>query len=117
MTDIHGNPEPHYIHSPVYPYRPPQAHSLPHLEPGLTCLVLVYALFAILYVLGFVSFLPRTGWHDTLVAAASCPSLIAGACWESVKKIPHVGLFLYLLPGLAVATAPFALDFYLMSRH
>ena len=63
MTDIHGYPEPHYIHVPVYPSidRPRDDLPFPHLEPlaMTSAIVLLYALFAILYVLGLVSFLPR----------------------------------------------------------
>jgi hypothetical protein len=110
MTDIYGNPTPSYIYVPV----PPHRRSRPVPFPGLCLFIQLYALFAFLYVVGLVSAFPRTGWHDALLAAGLLPSLIVAACWPSVKHIPAIGPALYVLPGLALITVPFAFDFYLI---
>jgi hypothetical protein len=116
MTDIHGNPTPGYVHVPVYPYVP--ADGTPFAKLGAdfmeSAVFLLYIAFAVLYVFGFLSGVPRTGWHDALVAAGVLLSMIAGAYWPSVKRIPALGRALYFLPGLALAMLPFTLDFYLI---
>ena len=121
MTDIHGNPEasypePHYVYVPVYPYRP--IAGTPFVSLGAefmdSAVFMLYIAFALLYAFGFINCLPRTGWHDALAAAGVLPSLLAATCWPSVRRIPTVGPVLYFLPGLALATLPFAFDFYLM---
>jgi hypothetical protein len=116
MTDIHGNPTPNYVYVPVYPDY--YADCTPFAKLGAdffdSAVCLLYAIFALLYVLGFLSGLPRTGWHDALAAAGVLLSMLAGPYWPSVRRIPAIGPLLYFLPGLALATLPFSLDFYLM---
>ena len=116
MTDIYGNPTPSYVYVPVHPYVP--APCTPFVKLGAdfmeSAVFLLYIAFALLYVFGFLSGLPPTGWHDALAAAGVLLSMIAGAYWPSVRRIPAIGPALYFLPGLALATLPFTLDFYLM---
>lgn len=110
MTDIWGNPVPHYIYVPTSPLPPPR-----HVPfPGLSIVVMLYALFAGLYVTGLVSHFPRTGRHDALIAAGTVPTLIIATAWPSVRRIRAIGPVLYVLPGLALAILPFAIDFYLI---
>jgi hypothetical protein len=80
--------------------------------PGL--IVLLYALFAALYGSGCLAFLPRTGWHGAILAAAFVPTVIASWLWPLTEHVPYAGRLIYYLPGLALACAPFALDVYLM---
>jgi hypothetical protein len=116
MTDIWGNPTPHRIYVPVHPYCP--VDGTPFVRLGAefmeSAVVVLYIVFALLYFFGFASGIPRTGWCDTLAAAAVVPSLLVGAYWSAVRRIPRIGSVIYFLPGLAVAMLPFALDFYLM---
>src|SRR5262245_37441246 len=126
MTDIWGNPdvtdlrgyadERDYRFDPCYSCEPRDILPFPYFgqENLPSAIFLLYVLFAILYVPGLVSSLPRTGWHDALVGAAAFPSLLAAACWPKVQRLPYVGSLLYCLPALALALSPFALDFYLM---
>jgi hypothetical protein len=94
-------------------YRPFPYFDLDQEEvPGF--IVLIYALFTTLYGFGLVSFLPRTGWHNALLAAAFVPTCIVCWLWPLTEHIPHAGRLIYLLPALALPLAPFALDFYLM---
>jgi hypothetical protein len=112
MADIYGNPDPRYYrHMPDqpstgFPSYPP--------FPGLCLIVELYAVFAFLYVLGLASAFPRTGWHDAILAVTFCLSCVAWTRWDSVKKIPYIGMFIYFLPGLSLIAVPFALDFYLI---
>lgn len=110
MTDIWGHPEPRTrIYVPVFPG---VAGSTP--RPGLGVLIDLYAVAAILYVIGWPAVFPRTSGHDVVVAGGGCLALLIGACWDMVRTIPRIGAAVYYLPGLALAAAPFALDVYLM---
>jgi hypothetical protein len=110
MTDIHGNPTPHYAYIPAPPLPPPR--QVPF--PGLCLFIWLYALLACLYVTGLTSQFPRSGWHDALAVAGLLPAMAVAACWPLVRRISTIGPLLYVLPGLALLTVPFALDFYLM---
>jgi hypothetical protein len=116
MTDIYGNPEPRHIYVPVYPYV--SARGTPFVKLGAdfldSAVFLLCAVFASLYGFGFAGFPTRSFRHDALAAAGLFLSMIAAAYWPSVRRIPAVGPLLYFLPGLALATLPFALDFILM---
>lgn len=116
MTDIYGNPVPQRIYVPVYPYVPVGGTPFAKLGADFmeSAVFLLYIAFALLYVFGFISVLPRTIRHDAFAAAGVLPSLLAGVYWPSVRRIPVIGPALYFLPGLAVATLPFTLDFCLM---
>jgi cell division protein FtsW (lipid II flippase) len=111
MTDVWGNPEPHRVLVPLYSY--PARHK-PTPYPGLFVLAVISAVVAFLYVVGLISAFPRSGAHDAILAAAFGLCFAAGTRWEAVRKIPCVGTIIYVLPALALAILPFALDFYLM---
>lgn len=110
MTDIWGHPVPRTIYVAVPPLAPPRPVPL----PGLCLILMLYALLVCLYVTGLVSQFPRSGWHDALAAGGVLPTLIVAACWPSVRRIRVIGAAIYVLPALALAILPFALDFYLM---
>jgi hypothetical protein len=86
-----GTPENRDYRFPIrYHVYPSDLLPFPYIEPGTldVAIFLLYLLFAILYAFDFPGFLPRTHGHDLIVAAGMLPALFA--------------------------TAPFALDFYLM---
>lgn len=115
MTDIHGNPEPRRVFVPIPSCRAGDAGSpTPTPYAGLGLLVIVGAVVAFLYVVGLFGAFPRSGLHDAVLAVASGLCFAAGTCWEAVERIPRVGTIVYLLPGLALAVLPFAIDSYLM---
>ena len=53
-------------------------------------------------------------FYEVLSETAKHPSLIAATYWPQVRRIPAIGPVMYFLPGFALATLPFALDFTLM---